>query len=313
MRTLNYFLLFLLCLAVLLTHGGCKNKLALDAEGNPNVLVIGVYEGDNIAEQTVVLEKVRQYLQKKLDRKVEIQVSSDYTSVVEALLTNKVHMAYISPFSYVLATQKQRLVLVVVPGLNGKPMNYRSILFTNPATGLKTMDDVKAKAKSLTLCFADPASTSGHLVPRAYLTSIGLDPKTGFKETMFAGSHFASMLAVKGGKVDVGCSWEFGYDKMIRNKMIRPEDLVILWRSDPIVESPIVMRPDINAQFTGRVRDAYLNMPTEAPAVFKAYISMYDPGRAGSIRYIRVDDSVYNGLRKIAAGIDILLPAKKSN
>jgi phosphonate transport system substrate-binding protein len=293
--------------------GGCKNKLALDAAGNPNTLVIGVYEGDNIAEQTVVLEKVRQYLMRKLDMKVEIHASSDYTSVVEALLTKKIHMAYISPFSYVLATQKQPLVPIVAPGLSGKPVNYRSIIFTSPGTGLKTMDDVKMRAKGLTLCFADPASTSGHLVPRAYLTSIGLDPKTAFKETLFAGSHYASLLAVKGGKVDVGCSFIFGYDKLIRNKMLKPEELVILWQSDPIMESPIVMRPDINAQFTERVRQAYLNMATEAPAVFKAYISMYDPARADSMRYVRVDDSVYNGLRKIASGIDIIMPAKKSN
>src|SRR5580704_13294899 len=123
MRILKFSLPIVFFLTALLTTGGCKNKLALDAEGNPNTLVIGVYEGDNIAEQTVVLEKVRKYLEKKLDMKVEMQASSDYTSVVEALLTKKVHMAYISPFSYVLATQKQRLVLVVVPGLNGKPMN----------------------------------------------------------------------------------------------------------------------------------------------------------------------------------------------
>jgi phosphonate transport system substrate-binding protein len=313
MRILKSSLLILLGVTVLLTTGGCKSKLALDTEGIPNTLVIGVYEGDNIAEQTVVLEKVRKYLEKQLDMKVEMQASSDYTSVVEALLTKKVHMAYISPFSYVLATQKQPLVPLVVSGINGKPVNYRSIIFTNPGTGLKTIDELKGRAKNLTLCFADPASTSGHLVPRAFLTSIGLDPKTAFKETMFAGSHFASLMAVKGGKVDVGCSWEFGYNKAIRNKLLNPEDLVILWRSDPIVESPIVMRADINAQFTERVREAYLNMPTEAPAVFKAYISMWDPARADSIRYVRVDDSVYNGLRKIAAGIDIIVPAKKSN
>ena len=313
MRKIKYILPIILGLTVLLTTGGCKNKFALDAQGNPNTLVIGVYEGDNIAEQTVVLEKVRKYLEKELGMKVEVQVSSDYTSVVEALLTKKVHMAYMGPFAYVLATAKQPLVPLVAPGMNGKPVNYRSIIFTNPGTGLKTIDEVKAKAKGLTLCFADPASTSGHLVPRAYLTSIGLDPKTAFKETMFAGSHFASLMAVKGGKVDVGCSWEFGFNKAIRNKMLMPEDLVILWRSDPIVESPIVMRADVNPKFAERVREAYLNMPTEAPAVFKAYISMWDPARADSIRYVRVDDSAYNGLRKIAAGIDIILPAKKSN
>ena len=47
-------------------------------------------------------------------------------------------------------------------------------------------------------------------------------------------------------------------------------------------------------------------LATAAPDVFKAYISMYDPGRADSIDYVRVDDSAYNGLRKIAAGIDII-------
>jgi phosphonate transport system substrate-binding protein len=311
MRKLKYILPILLSVTALLTVGGCKDKRALDAEGNPNTLLVGVVEQDNIAEQTVVLEKVRKYLEKELNIKVEFFKSSDYTSVIEALLTKKVHMAYLGPFAYVLATQKQPLVPLVVGGMNGKPVNYRSIIFTNPGTGIKTMDDVKARAKNLTLCFADPGSTSGHLVPRAYLMSIGLDPKTAFKETMFAGSHFASLLAVKGGKVDVGCSFEFGYDKLLRQKMMKPEDLLILWRSDPIVESPIAMRQDINPQFTERVREAYLNMRREAPDVFKLYISMYEPGRADSMNYVRVDDSAYNGLRKIAAGIDIINLTKK--
>jgi phosphonate transport system substrate-binding protein len=295
----------------LLIAVGCKNKRELDAEGNPNTLLVGVVEQDNIAEQTVVLERVRKYLEKELGIKVEFFKSSDYTSVIEALLTKKVHMAYLGPFAYVLATQKQPLVPLVVGGINGRPVNYRSIIFTNPGTGIKTMDDVKARAKNLTLCFADPGSTSGHLVPRAYLTSIGLDPKSAFKETLFAGSHFASLLAVKGGKVDVGCSFEYGYDKLLRQKQMKPEDLVILWWSDPIVESPIAMRTDVNPQFTERVRAAYLNMRTQAPDVFKLYISMYEPGRADSMNYVRVDDSAFNGLRKIAAGIDIINLSKK--
>jgi phosphonate transport system substrate-binding protein len=311
MRKLTHFLPILFGLTVLLIAGGCKNRLALDAQGNPNTLVVGCYEGDNVAEVSSVLEKIRGYLEKKLDMKVEIYKSSDYTSVDEALLTKKVHMGYISPFSYVLLTQKMTLVPLVAPGINGKPRTYRSMIFTNPGTGIKTMDDVKARAKSLTLCFADPASTSGHLVPRAYLTSIGLDPKTAFKQTMFAGSHFASLLAVKGGKVDVGCSNELSLKKLFRQKLARPEELIALWQSDPIVESPIVMRPDINPQFAERVRQAYLNMPTDAPDVWKAYVTAYALGSSDSVRYTRVEDSCYNGLRKIAAGIDFILPLQK--
>src|SRR3984957_15302297 len=224
---------------MLLLAAGCRRKTDLDANGVPHTLVVAAYEGDNPGETSVVLAKVQQYLEGKLGMKVEYLQSTDYTTVIEAMVSGKAHMAYLSPFSYVLATQKQKLVPLVSPGFNGKPMGYKSYIFTNPGTGLHSMDDVKAKSHELTLCFADPASTSGHLIPRAYLTSIGLDPKTAWKQTMFAGTHYASVLAVKSGKVDVGGSWELGYQKMMREWLIHEGDITFLWTSDPIVESPI--------------------------------------------------------------------------
>jgi len=300
-----------IALLVVVLAAGCRNKRELDANGMPNTLIVAVYEGDNPGEVTKVLNQVRPYLEKKLGMPVEFQKSTDYTTVIEALLSGKVHMAYLSPFSYILATQKQKLVPLVAPGLNGKPFTYRSMIFSSPHSGLHSMDDVKARSHQLTLCFADPASTSGHLVPRAYLTSIGLDPKTAWKQTMFAGTHYASVLSVKSGKVDVGCSWQLGYDKMIREGLIHEGDLVILWTSDPIVESPICIRPDVNAEFAEKVRQAYINLKRDAPSVFHEYMSMYFPKQADSMSYLRVDDSMYNGLRKIAGSIGDLTPTKK--
>ena len=296
---------------VLLLVAGCKNKRGVDANGVPGTLLVAVYEGDNPGEVTKVLNEVRPYLEKELGVPVEFQKSTDYTTVIEALLSGKVHMAYLSPFAYILATQKQKLVPLVAPGINGQPYSYRSLIFTSPHSGLNSMDDVKAKSHALTLCFADPASTSGHLVPRAYLTSIGLDPKTAWKQTMFAGTHYASVLSVKSGKVDVGCSFQLGYDKMMREGIIHEGDIKILWTSDPIVESPICMRPDINSAFDEKVRQAYINMKTKDPKTFHDYWSMYMPKQADSMCYIRVDDSIYDGVRKIAGSIGDLTPTKK--
>jgi phosphonate transport system substrate-binding protein len=308
MKTIVYAGILMLVLGIV---AGCKNKRALDANGVPNTLIVAVYEGDNPGEVTRVLNEVRPYLEKKLGIPVEFQKSTDYTTVIEALLSGKVHMAYLSPFSYILATQKQKLVPLVAPGIGGKPYSYRSLIFTSPHSGLHSMDDVKAKSHELTLCFADPASTSGHLVPRAYLTSIGLDPKTAWKQTMFAGTHYASVLSVKSGKVDVGCSFQLGYDKMIREGIIHEGDLTILWTSDPIVESPICIRPDINPAFDEKVRQAYIDMKTDDPKTFHDYWSMYMPKQADSMSYMRVDDSIYDGLRKIAGSIGDLTPTKK--
>ncbi|TDX00841.1 phosphate/phosphite/phosphonate ABC transporter substrate-binding protein [Dinghuibacter silviterrae] len=284
---------------VLLALAGCRSKQALDANGVPYTLLVGIYEGDNPGEQTRVLDPIREYLSRKLGRPVEFLTSSDYTSVIEALLTKKVHMAYLSPFPYVLATQKQKLIPLVAAGLNGKPAMYRSIIFTSPSTGLHSMEDVRRRSHSLTLCFADPASTSGHLVPAAYLNSIGLDPKTAFKESMFAGSHVASMLSVKSGKIDVGCSFEYGYQKLIRENTIKPEDLTILWTSDPIVENPIAMRTDINPEFAEKVKQAYINMQRDAPEAAKGYFARYQPKQADSLGYMAISDTAFDGLRKL--------------
>lgn len=292
-------------LGVLCVFSACHSKMELDEHGNPRTLIVAVYEGDNPGEHTRTLEPIRAYLSRKLGIPVELQKSSDYTSVIEALLTKKVHMAYLSPFPYVLATQKQKVIPLVSPGIHGKAYYYRSIIFTNPSTGLHSMDDVKARSHDLTLCFADPASTSGHLVPAAYLNSIGLDPKASFKQAMFAGSHYASMLSVKSGKIDVGCSFNYSYEKMVREGMIKADDVIILWQSDPIVESPIVMRGDINPEFAEKVKQAYLDMHVEDTAAFRNYMRMYMPRMADSMEYVPVQDSNFNGLRALMKGNDI--------
>lgn len=306
MRTLSIFLTIVSLLAA-----GCRSKTALDPNGVPYKLVVAVYTGDNPGERTIVMAKVQKYLEKALNMKVEYLVSTDYTTVIEAMLTGKCHMAYLSPFSYVLATQKQKLVPMVSPGFNGTPMGYRSVIVTNPRTGLHSMEDVKARSHELTLCYADPASTSGHLIPRAYLTSIGLDPKKAFKETMFAGSHANSALSVKSGKTDLGCVFEFQYDKMIREGVLHEGDLVILWKSDPIIEGPICMRPDISPAFTEKVKEAFLRMPVDGRDAFLAFMSMYFPKQADSLTYVPAADSSYDALRKIAAGLGDLSPTLK--
>lgn len=301
------------CLCLLFAFAGCRSKTALDANGVPYKLIIAVYEGDNPGENSRVLAKVKKYLEGRLNLRIEYQVSTDYTTVIEAMVSGKAHMAYLSPFSYVLATQKQKLVPLVAPGFNGKPMSYRSIIIANPGTGIHNIDDVKARSHQLTLCFADPASTSGHLVPRAYLTSVGLEPKTSFKQTMFAGSHAASLMSVKSGKTDLGCVFELWYDKMIREGGIKEGDVNIIWRSEPIVESPICIRPEVSAAFAEKVRQAFIDMPTDPQGrdAFHSYMSMFFPKQADSLGYIRVNDSLYEGLRQIASGIGDLSPTKK--
>ncbi len=305
-------LMMCLCLALGFTLSGCGDKTALDSNGIPKTLVIACYNGGVPGLAKTRLEPTRLYLEKQLGIPVEFEFTTDYTAVIEALRAKKAHMAYLSPFSYILASQKHDITPIVVIGQDGKPSMYHSVIITNKNTGLKTMDDVKRRAKSLTLCFADPASTSGHLIPSAYLSTIGLDPEKGsFKEVMFAGSHPAAVLTVKSGKVDIGCTTsEYGISLLERMHMINKGDLVVLWQSAPIVGSPIVVRNDLNKALAAKIKDAYENMSERDHKALEFYLKAYinDPGKRD---YMPIEDSAYNGLRKIAAGIKNLALIKQ--
>jgi phosphonate transport system substrate-binding protein len=163
------------------------------------------------------------------------------------------------------------------------------------------MAEVKARAKSLSICFVDPESASGHLVPRAYLTSIGLNPDTAFKETIFAGGHLASVYTVKSGKVDIGCTAKLALDIMISRGMLKKDDIKILWTSNAIVSDPVVVSNDLNKDLAKKIQSAYLSMGTDAPEVLHHILKMLTMDK--NLSFMVAQDSFYNGVRKIAGGI----------
>jgi phosphonate transport system substrate-binding protein len=111
------------------------------------------------------------------------------------------------------------------------------------------------------------------------------------------------VLSVASGKIDIGCSTlEYGLQKLERGGELKAGQVKVLWESDPIVSAPIVVRNDLNKAFVKKIQNLYLDLAKDNPAVFAAYIKLYHP-KLNGLSYMTVQDSMYNGLRKIASGI----------
>jgi len=294
----------LILLCTLLVSGGCRDSADLDANGIPGKLIVTLYGSDDPGALKGAIKPFQQYLEKKLGMPIEFIYTTDYTSVIEALRAKKTHIAYLSPFSYVLASQKHDITPIITTGEDGKQSMYHSTIFTNIHTGINSIADLKKRSKNITLCFADPASTSGHLIPRAYLTTIGLNPdKNVFKETIFAGNHVASVLAAASGKVDVGCAaTEFGLEIAERKGLVKADQIKVLWQSKPIVGSPIVVRNDLNKELVKKIQNLYVNLAKDEPGIFLPYMKLLH-AQPERYSYMTVQDSMYNGIRAIASGI----------
>ncbi|MBI3113393.1 MAG: phosphate/phosphite/phosphonate ABC transporter substrate-binding protein [Rhodospirillales bacterium] len=198
-------------------------------------------------------------LEKSLGMKVQPFVAIDYSAVIEALKSDKLEIAFLGPAAYVLAKDKVKAgVEPVARGVmqeTGKS-SYKGLIIANPATPIKVLADLKGK----TFAFVDPASTSGNFVPRYVFSKNNIDPEKDFKSVFYSGTHQATLIAVKEGKVEAGSIADEVYDLAIARGQLKKPDVRIVYTSDPIPGSPFVIRTNLPADLQAKLKAGLMGL-----------------------------------------------------
>ena len=148
-------------------------------------------------------EEVAELLHKETGLHFKTSVATSYATVIEAMGAGKVDVGWLATFSYVLAKDKYDVELLLIVKRFGSPF-YRGQIMVRAGSGINSLSDLEGKS----FAFVDPASSSGHLYPKTLLFSKGLDPKTFFGKSVFAGSHNAVVLSIYKGEVDGGAAYD---------------------------------------------------------------------------------------------------------
>ncbi len=221
----------------------------------PKKLVYGVIPtdaADNVMERNDNLVK---YLQKRLGVPVEIKTATDYAGVIAAMQFKHVDFAYFGPKSYVEAAKRANAEAFAVEINRDGSAGYYGYIITKKGSGLKTMADLKGKV----FAFTDPHSTSGTLVPSVYFyKDMKIDPEKYFSKVIYSGSHEASILAVKNGKVDAASTNDIDLARGDGKRWNAKEDFDIIWKSKLIPASPIAYRKDLPDSLKKALKDAFL-------------------------------------------------------
>jgi len=270
---------------------------AVDSTEEIKILRMGLIPASDAEEMLRSYEPIKEYLSKKLGIPVEIQVTSDYTATIEAMRSKHIDMAWFGPFSYVIAANVAGAEAIVngVKESTGSA-TYKSMIIANVDSGIETLDDLKGK----TFAFVDPASTSGNLIPRKMLIENSIDPDNDFSTSYYAGTHGAVQYAIANGKVDAGASGDNVYLRMIKEGEIDPEVNIVVYESEPIPGSPIVVRGDLSDKLKNDIQQALVDMDQQT-------IHQVD-GWGGIARYQAVSDSDYDVIRETAKilGMDVI-------
>jgi len=283
-----------------LALAGCAGSQSADNKtADMKVLRVGAIPSEDGLKTRELYKPLMVYLEKKTGMKIDLFVATDYSGVIEAMRSGKLDIAYFGPFSYILAADKSGAEAFVVENRKNGGVSYKSLVVTNPNSGIEKLEDVKGH----TYAFVDPASTSGNLIPRSFYRKFNIDPDKDFKSVVYAGGHDAAALAVINRKVDAASMDDITYNRMKEQGMITDQNFRIVYQSDPIPGSPWAWRKDLPDDLKTKIKAAFLNIDKEDPEGLKAY--------GGSVAsYKEANDSMYNVIRETAKILDLDLSKK---
>jgi phosphonate transport system substrate-binding protein len=191
-----------------------------------------------------------EYLEKKLNMKVEFTPVTDYAASVEGLINHKLDMVWFGGFTFVQA--KDRSKGQVVPLVQrAEDEKFRSVFVTTNKS-INKLDDLKGK----TLSFGSESSTSGHLMPRSFLLAAKINPDTDMKRIAFSGAHDATVAAVAGGKVDAGALNISVWEKLVAEKKVDPSAVRVFYTTPGYFDYNWTVRADMPAEMKKKITEA---------------------------------------------------------
>lgn len=233
------------------------------ADPDPKTLKVALLPDENASTIIKNNQGLKDYLEAQLGKKVELIVTTDYSSMIEAMRHGRLDLAYFGPLSYVLARQKSEIEPFAALKVKGST-TYQSVVIANASSGIKKIGDIKGK----NVAYGDKVSTSSHLIPKSVLAEKGLNAGRDYDEH-FVGSHDAVAMAVQNGHAQAGGLSRPIFESLVERKMISLDKVKVLEYSKPFPQYPWTMRSNLKPELKEKIRNAFLNL--KDPAVLKAF------------------------------------------
>src|SRR5215469_14748932 len=181
---------------------------------------------------------LRAYLEKALQRPVELIIPTNYNATVEGLGNNSLDVAYLGGLTYIKAHASYGAIPLVQRQADRE---FHSLFITQASSPIKSVADLKGKS----FAFGDINSTSGHLIPFQIMQQVGIDPDKDMK-FRYTGSHVATVKAVEAGATDAGACDETVFREMTSTGKADPAKLRVFQTSKPFADYVWAARRDLD-------------------------------------------------------------------
>lgn len=268
----------------------------VEVEKKPTKLIMSFVPSGDTQQIITGGEAIERLLEQQTGYEIDTNVATSYAAVIEAMGAGNADIGWLNTFGYILAHEKYGVNVILATVRFGLPY-YTGQIIVGADTGIEKLADLKGK----TMCWVDPLSTSGYIIPRVMLQAAGVDPDKDFAKTVEAGSHNNVVIAVYNGDCDAGATYVDARSSVEKDFPDVKEKVKVIAESPQIPNDTVSVRKDLPADVVENIRNGLLA------------IAQTDDGKAAlqevyEIEDLKaVDDSFYDAFRATldAAGVNI--------
>ncbi|KRN04725.1 phosphate/phosphite/phosphonate ABC transporter substrate-binding protein [Holzapfeliella floricola] len=264
----------------------------------PQSINLQVTPSVQAGEMENLAKPLGQMLSDKLGIPVNVTVATDSNSMVEAMSSKKVDMAFLSPGNYVKAHQRGAADVILQAqryGQNdGKVTDqlvdsYRSMITVKNGSSIKSWEDLKGKK----IAVQAVTSAAGYMLPVLELKDKGLDVETQAQLVTVKG-HDQGIISVLNGDVDAAFTFEDARLNVQKDDPNIMNDVkAVYFTEQRIPNDTISVRSDMDEAFRTKLADAMIEI-AKTPEGHKVVKSI-----ASHEGYVKSDDSKFASMYKI--------------
>ncbi|TAI46916.1 phosphate/phosphite/phosphonate ABC transporter substrate-binding protein [Flagellimonas allohymeniacidonis] len=262
----------------------------------PLILATYTYSTNDRIDNLLPLSKD---LEKQLNRKVEVRSYPDVPSFIRGIKAKEVDIALINTLGYLILSTDNDVMhpIATLKVTENAVDNYKSVLLGN-TDSITDLKDLVGQVENLRMTFVAQGSTSGNLMPRLLLSSLGIkNPEADFESVSYGGDHTKTFNKLLSNETDIAAIGSSEFYKQIASKP-GADSLKVLWLSDEIPLGPVLLNNDLADTDREKISKVFLTLHQKAPHSLEAVKNGWSEAKQTD-RFYQIDDGYYQNFRTL--------------
>jgi phosphonate transport system substrate-binding protein len=259
-------------------------------------LVLATYqyaENDRIGN----IGPLSKYLSHHLGMQVEVKSYPTVHLFIEGIQKDEVDIALINTFGFLLLeTSKKRYNMKPEAVLKIKDEaqdNYKTAILASKRIPVISISELSTVASNYRLGLVNIGSTSGNLIPRLKLSSIGIhSPESSFQSLEYCQNHKKAIELLLEDKIDICAVGSSEYFNLMADKE-KANEVNLLWLSSEIPLGPVLIHKRIDKATGSKITDLLVDINTADPGALVAVKIGWSEAIQAE-KFIRINAAYYN-------------------